>query len=340
MKLQAILDKKNNNFDLLRLMLAYLVIYSHSIALLNQGHDIFLTLTHIEDGGSIAVKCFFFISGLLVGNSLIKKKSVKNFMIARIFRIIPAYYTVVLLTFFVIGPLLTTLTLYQYYTSVYTTKYLYNLFFDFQSTIPTLFDFKYFFGVVNGNLWTLPLEVFCYLSLAVLYIIKRKIAILCYLIIILILIDPLFHNLLLIRIYANETIHYTFVIPAFFIGVLSSYFVDKININLYTGAFFFFLYFIMKDTPVNYYFFYLFVFWFVLYFFSLPWIVKIKLKADISYGVYLYSCLIQQILIKYYTQNTLYLTIAAMICTSIVGMISWFLIEKRSIAYGKKLIAK
>lgn len=79
MKLQAILDKKNNNFDLLRLMLAYLVIYSHSIALLNQSHDIFLTLTHIKDGGSIAVKCFFFISGLLVGMIswfLIEKRSI------------------------------------------------------------------------------------------------------------------------------------------------------------------------------------------------------------------------------------------------------------------------
>lgn len=347
MKLQTILNKNNNNFDLLRLILAYLVIYSHSIALLNtplflsnKSSDFFLRLTHIEDSGSIAVKCFFFISGLFVSNSLRKKQSIKNYIIARIFRIIPAYYIVVLLTFFVIGPILTNLTLYQYFTSTDTLNYLYNLVFYFQSTIPNLFDWKYFFGIVNGNLWTLPFEVFCYFSLIILFIIKKKTIILWGILLFLILIDPLFHNSILIRFYQNEPIHFTFLIPSFFIGVLTSYLSTKININLYTGAFLFALYFIMKNSVANYYFFYLFVFWFILYFFSLPLITKIKLKADISYGVYLYSCLVQQILIKFCTQDTLSLTLTSIIISSFIGIISWFLIEKKAVAYGNKIRAK
>ena len=63
---------------------------------------------------SVAVKVFFFISGLLITNSLLEKRSVGDFIVARCCWIFPALLVVLLLSAFVIGPFYSTLELPEY----------------------------------------------------------------------------------------------------------------------------------------------------------------------------------------------------------------------------------
>src|SRR6187551_1901956 len=93
MKISNFLNKENNNLDLIRILLASTVILGHTIAINGQTSywidpiNYFFPITY---SGALAVKIFFFISGLVVTNSFLNKNSLTYFIISRIFRIMPA----------------------------------------------------------------------------------------------------------------------------------------------------------------------------------------------------------------------------------------------------------
>ncbi|WP_370600237.1 acyltransferase family protein [Pseudomonas nitroreducens] len=76
MLLSNVLRKENNNLDIFRVVAAVMVIYGHAYALLpvEGQRDIVGKLLVFDYSGSLAVKIFFFLSGLVVTNSLIEKK--------------------------------------------------------------------------------------------------------------------------------------------------------------------------------------------------------------------------------------------------------------------------
>ncbi len=78
MTLHDVLRRENNNLDLFRLIAAYLVIIGHAYALAPQAgqQDPILRLLGFDYSGSMAVKLFFFLSGLVVVNSLLDKRDV------------------------------------------------------------------------------------------------------------------------------------------------------------------------------------------------------------------------------------------------------------------------
>ncbi|MCL6478022.1 MAG: acyltransferase [Peptococcaceae bacterium] len=125
--LKNILEKGYNNFDLVRLICACMVIYGHAFAVAPESgnYDLIHSITGFN-AAAIAVKIFFFISGLLVTNSLIEKKSLIAYFIARFFRIWPALIFVLLFSAFVIGPALTTLDLNTYFSNPNTYLYIKN----------------------------------------------------------------------------------------------------------------------------------------------------------------------------------------------------------------------
>ncbi len=86
MKLSEYLIKENNNLDLIRVLAAIAVIVGHSYALAPaEGNvDLIGKLFGVIYSGSLAVSIFFFISGLVVTNSLLKKKSALEFIISRV----------------------------------------------------------------------------------------------------------------------------------------------------------------------------------------------------------------------------------------------------------------
>lgn len=159
----------DNNFDLLRILAAYLVLISHAYPVFGKEPEFYSAFFGYETGGGLAVSIFFFISGYLLAGSLSKRGDVIHFFVSRALRILPALVVTVLLCALVIGPLVTTTTLSKYFSSAETWDYLRNVFmFPIRFTLPGVFAENPVKGSVNGSLWTLPIEVTCYILIFVL----------------------------------------------------------------------------------------------------------------------------------------------------------------------------
>ena len=156
----------HNNFNLLRLFAAWLVIYGHAWAITgSSGSDLVTRLTQFKFAGGIAVDVFFFISGLLIAASL-QRNSVRAYLTSRALRILPALVACVALSVFVLGPLLTTAA--DYWRSPVTWEYLWanGSLWSSRYLLPGVFE-TLPQHVVNGSLWTLPIEARLYLALLI-----------------------------------------------------------------------------------------------------------------------------------------------------------------------------
>ena len=171
--LADLLRPEANNLDLIRLICASLVIYGHAFTLspdpawpaLTGDPTLHLGYPGVYCG-SIAVKVFFFISGLLVTNSLLTRRSVSHYLCGRFFRIWPALIVVVLVTALGLGPWLSSLSAKEYFSRFAVPRYIAgNLLMSVQGGLPGVFAGNPLPSLVNGVLWTLPFEVGAYLAL-------------------------------------------------------------------------------------------------------------------------------------------------------------------------------
>ena len=160
---------RTNNFTLIRIFLAWFVLYGHSYAIQNPDgvrdplNLVFQGSTWI---GALSVHGFFAISGYLVCASF-ARRGFFDYALSRILRIYPALIVCVLIIVFVLGPAATELTLTAYFDSPKTYSYLKNaLAFDsMQWLLPGVFE-QNKNSAVNGSLWSLTAEVRCYVLLA------------------------------------------------------------------------------------------------------------------------------------------------------------------------------
>ncbi len=157
---------QRNNFNLMRLVAAWLVIYGHAWAITgSSGQDLLADLTGFRFAGAIAVDMFFVVSGFLITASL-QRNSARGYLLSRGLRIVPALVACVAVSTFVLGPLLTTAT--DYWSQPMTWQYfLINAsLWVSRFQLPGVFD-AHPLSVVNGSLWTLPIEAKLYLLLMV-----------------------------------------------------------------------------------------------------------------------------------------------------------------------------
>lgn len=165
---------RDNNLNLIRFLAASAVLFTHSYALsLGQRDAEPLRLLLGMTPATIAVDVFFLISGFLVTASLQRKPQVRSFLAARALRILPGLLVMLLLTVFVAGPLLSTLGAAGYLAEPQVYRYFLkcaSLVFGVEYLLPGVFTANPHGAAVNGSLWTLPHEVRCYLTLAVLWL--------------------------------------------------------------------------------------------------------------------------------------------------------------------------
>lgn len=154
----------NNSLDLLRLLAATMVLYSHLYALLGLTEPSFMGWNTF---GGAGVTIFFFLSGFLVWTSWERDPNVARFFFRRSLRIFPGLWAVCLLSVFVLGPWYSTIPVSDYFESAVTWKYLANAILVTAYPLPGLFPDNAMPFVVNGSLWTLPLEFFCYITVAI-----------------------------------------------------------------------------------------------------------------------------------------------------------------------------
>jgi peptidoglycan/LPS O-acetylase OafA/YrhL len=97
--MQSAFDQRENNFDFIRLALSILVIFSHSYPLAtgSEINEPFNVLTRQQvTGGHIAVDLFFIISGFLITASYERSAGVFSFISKRVKRIYPAFIVAML----------------------------------------------------------------------------------------------------------------------------------------------------------------------------------------------------------------------------------------------------
>jgi len=165
---------RQNNFDALRLLAAIAVIFSHSflIAEGTQNNEWLILLTGNQSIlGLTGVFVFFAISGFLVTQSFEQTAHSAHYLAKRALRIFPGLFVATLASAFLLGPLVTTLPVWDYLAQIEPYKYvLGNTLLD--QTVHELPGVSFVdtpVGLeVNGSLWTLRLEFVMYLMVLVL----------------------------------------------------------------------------------------------------------------------------------------------------------------------------
>lgn len=158
---------RSTGFDYLRIVLAISVIVWHAFPLSygSSAEAIKNSAIWSQLLVGLALPMFFALSGFLVAGSLERNPSIVTFLGLRAIRIAPALTVEVILSALLLGPLLTTLTLGEYFRDPLFYRYLLNIVGHIQYHLPGLFLTNPLPSVVNGQLWTVPWELKCYIAL-------------------------------------------------------------------------------------------------------------------------------------------------------------------------------
>jgi len=171
------MDRKNN-FDALRLIAATSVIFTHAFLLAEgtQDRDPLVVLSlHQCPTGLVGVFVFFAISGFLVTQSWEQTNSLPRFLAKRVLRIYPGLAVCILVLTFGLGAAMTSLPLGDYLRDPRMHEFLgANLLMQLlPNSLPGVEFSKFWFGtVMDGPLWSLPLEASLYLMVAALGLLR------------------------------------------------------------------------------------------------------------------------------------------------------------------------
>lgn len=146
--------KRENNFDIVRLALATVVVFFHCSAVSQSPQ---LEWIPRFASGELAVQGFFAISGFLIFASWERTSSVRDYAIKRAYRILPAYWLATALCVaiafsygvFRVGPFL--------FANLTFLNFLHG-------SIDGVFEFNPYTSVMNGALWTIKVELMFYVA--------------------------------------------------------------------------------------------------------------------------------------------------------------------------------
>lgn len=322
-----------------------LVIFSHSFYVTGEVYNepVSAFTNGQFEASAFGLSIFFFISGLLVTKSALDSRNVFVFLRKRIYRIYPALIALVLISVFVIGPIFTQLSVFDYFANADTWKYLYTMTgFRIRMNLPGVFSDKlYTTHSFNASLWSIQIELFLYLSLAIFLffgILKRKklFSYVAVVVMITCIIILAFKTNMPVNYIRNFNLIFVFYLGSFvaitkpthkqvFMILASStgaYIILKIvNFQNFDPSF---LLLPLISLPV-----------YVVGFFNK---IKIWIKKDLSYGLYIFAFPVQQMLLKIssFPISAYTLFYMTLLITTGLAMASWVFIEKPFIMMKNK----
>lgn len=319
---------KNNNFDMIRLMAAFQVAVAHT-----QSHlEVTFLPVFLEAiwGFFPGVPIFFFVSGFLISMSFERCHSNKIYAANRVLRIYPA-----LLVCLIISILSVVLSGYSISDG------------DFfawlaaQATIVQFYnpDFLrgYGVGVLNGSLWTIPVELSFYLLLPLIYYVGNKLkqidVVLLFLFLLSLLADA-WHEEYYMQLSGNIffKLFHVSLIPylwMFLLGALFQRFYDVLH-RFVAG----------KSTIF-------FILYLLLALFLLSFAISMNGKPgkwlggnDISYGIYIYHMVVVNIFLHQNAVGSYTVAFIALFVTTLLAYLSWKVVERPALRLKQRSIHK
>jgi peptidoglycan/LPS O-acetylase OafA/YrhL len=325
-------------FDYLRMGLALLILCFHSIVT-SYGNAAQTELLNSTFGWffSLLLPMFFALSGFLIAGSLEKSPSIKVFLGMRFLRIYPALIVDTLFCALVLGPLLTALTLGDYFSHSQFWQYLLNSLGWIHFYLPGVFENNPN-TQVNGQLWTIPAELECYIVIALLGALglhKTRIRFA-------VLVSAVLLALQLrsVMTHGNVNSGYLLVL-AFLCGAVLFMFKDKVKWSFPLFVLATAVSFVAIKQPACGYLLAMSAAYITVYLglFN-PMKAKILTSGDYSYGIFLYGFPIQQALVATVPLASHWLGNIALAfpITFILAFVSWHVFEKKAVAQRPALL--
>jgi peptidoglycan/LPS O-acetylase OafA/YrhL len=345
------LNGRPRGFDYIRIGLAVSVLLWHSYQV-SYGTPAALAFWETPGGTflPIILPAFFALSGFLVSASMYRNADLKTFLALRVIRIFPALMVEVLFAALVIGPLLTTFALAKYFSDWKFYTYFWNMLGRIHYFLPGLFANNPEQFIVNSQLWTVPYELDCYVMISVLYAVgmfSRKYLVL-----------PLFILASAVVVALNflqgiNAMHAggvdgSVLVLSFFSGIVLFSFKDAIPWNGCFALVSFALAILMTRTPyvisaMTVHVMPIFAAYCTIYVGLLnPRSSLVVRSGDYSYGVYLYSCPIQQSVADIFgTGGGWFANVLIALPTTVVfALFSWWCIERPFLRIRRLIGAK
>lgn len=155
--------QRQNNFNLLRLLLALLVLLSHAAELQDgdRHRELLTQLFHTLSFGELAVDGFFLLSGYLIVQSWDHAPVPVVFLRKRVLRLYPGFVVASLVCVFVVAPIGADVT--QYFRELSAASVALSIAILHGPIIPPVFQ-QLPNPQVNGAMWTIMREFACYLA--------------------------------------------------------------------------------------------------------------------------------------------------------------------------------
>jgi peptidoglycan/LPS O-acetylase OafA/YrhL len=328
---------KENNLDLLRLILASSVIFLHlrhltDVPILN---DFFANLDFLSKN---AVPAFFIVSGFLIFMSFDKSKSLSSYFLNRALRIYPAYVVLLVLC------MMLSLLFVEFIDTLFfknIASYFFSniLFLNFLTpTLPGLFENNPI-TVVNGALWTLKVEVMFYLSVPFIYYLVKRYNAIAVLVLLYVASFIYYISLTDYGVLPKYSEFLAHQLPAqmgyFSSGILFYLYFERLMKNRYYLMIFSSLTFILEikffmPFALAFLVFYLFVY--------LPKYSDLSRIGDLSYGVYIYHFPLIQLLVQlgYFESHPFIASAFVFLITYTLAFLSWHIVEKNSLKLKNK----
>lgn len=348
--------KHENNFNILRLLAAFMVIVGHMLTLLGRPVMSFLHSSVHE----IGVFIFFLVGGYLITKSYLSDPHPVRYTLKRIFRIYPALMALIIFTVLIAGPMLTTLPIKEYFAHPLTKPYFWNNLRMFPNfSLPGVFDNNPVSNAVCGSLWTLPIEIAMYVVLPLLINLtgvrkdrKYSKVVWCLITIAVfaasVIRKKMFSSSQLVF-YGTDWCQALNIVPYYFIGSMYAICVPKEKFDLQKAVMLFLFCMIINGSSAVEY---------VLLAIALPYLVfsiafapqpvfsKVMKKHEISYGIYLYGFFVQQLVIHiFYVKlgiqaHYLVCLVLSMLGTVVLAYLSAIFVEEPFGKLSKKILAK
>jgi len=332
-------NKNNNNFDFVRLMAAIGVLFTHCFDLSDRASLEPLRLLDANSFSFYAVRIFFIISGYLITQSALNSSSALSYFSKRVLRIFPALVVTVVISAFILGPVVTDLGITAYFTSGETYSYLSNIcLYCNQQELPGVFKTINHTPLVNGSLWTLVYEFTFYVGIYCLHrlgLLTKRLFLFVLFLAVICCEYYLQNNPVLMAYYpsVNMSVGPLIEFSVFFAGGVLHYLYRKEIVfnNLYGLAMtaLLFISVIMFPSALNRIIVYILLPYIVFCFsFTKSVVNNFGKNGDFSYGIYLYSFPVQQVILHYFPSiNIVLFFILALTVTAVFAYFSWHYIE-------------